>query len=79
VAAAALIALIASHGRARTAAAIERPARAPAAATHGQAAPDVVHPEASDEVRPASSGRPVRAARTTHRPRFGPNKSPLIE
>jgi serine/threonine protein kinase len=76
---AALIALVASHGRARSAAAIERPARSPAAATRGQTAPDVVHREASDEVRPAASARPVREARAAHRPRFGPNKAPLIE
>src|SRR3982751_3060121 len=78
-AAAALIALIASHGRARSAAAIAQPARSPAAATRGQTARDVVHPEAGDEVRPASTARQIREGRTAHRPRFGPNKSPLIE
>ena len=73
------IAVLASHGRPRTPPAIEPPARPAAAAPEGRAAPDVAQPEPIDELRPASSTHPVREARTAHRPRFGTNKSPLIE
>ena len=56
-----------------------RPLDRAAAAPEGRAAPDVAQPEPIDELRPASSTHPVREARTAHRPRFGTNKSPLIE
>jgi len=78
-AAALLIAVIASHGRPRRPPAIEPPARPAAAAPEGRAAPDVAQPEPIDGLSPASSTHPVREARTAHRPRFGTNKSPLIE
>jgi serine/threonine protein kinase len=84
IAAAAWITVAALHGRVRTAASpasVPPPSASSPAAGSVPAATPSARPEAIDESKREADSQTARQARTQagHRPRFGPNRAPLIE